>query len=66
MLLQLLKTQQLVPVVFILLFPGLDLGGEAAGQVVAEGVKAVKDGDDATLFFNGRDSNFGFADVVII
>ena len=57
MLLQLLKTQQLVPVVFVLLFPGLDLGGEAAGQVVAESVKVVKDGDDTILFLQCRNAN---------
>ena len=44
------KCQQLVPVVFVLLLPGFDLGGQAAGQVVAEGIEAVEDGDDAALF----------------
>lgn len=52
----LLKSQQLVPVVFVLLAAGLDLGGQAAGQVVAEGVKAVEDGDNAML-----DRNMGNA-----
>lgn len=31
----LLKSQQLVPIVFVLLAAGLDLGGQAAGQVIA-------------------------------
>lgn len=47
----LLKSQQLVPIVFVLFAAGLDFSGQAAGQVVAEGVEAVEDGDDAVLFF---------------
>ena len=46
---QFLKSQQLVPVVFVLLTAGFDLSGQAAGQVVAEGVEAVEDGDNAAL-----------------
>ena len=46
------ERQQLVPVVFVLLFPGLDFSGEAAGQVVAEGVEVVEDGDDAALLLD--------------
>ena len=53
----LLKTQQLVPVVFVLLAAGLDLGGQALGQVVAESIEAVEDGDDAALFVKGRERN---------
>ena len=53
----LLKSQQLVPVVFLLLLPGGDLGGQAAGQVVAEGVEAVQDGNDAALFGERRKRN---------
>lgn len=49
--------EQLVPVVFVLLLPGGDLGGQAGGQVVAEGVEAVEDRDDAGLFFEGWDGN---------
>lgn len=40
----LLKSQQLVPVVFVLLLPGFDFGGQTAGQVVAESFEAVEDG----------------------
>jgi hypothetical protein len=45
------KSQQLIPVIFILLAAGLDFSGQAAGQVVAESVEAVEDRDDAELFF---------------
>ena len=47
-----LKSQQLVPVVFVLLLSGGDLGGQAVGQVVAEGVEVVEDGDDAALLLD--------------
>ena len=51
------KSQQLVPVILVLLSAGLDLGGQAAGQVIAEGVEAVEDGDDAVLFFQRGKGN---------
>ena len=35
------ERQQLVPVVFVLLLAGLNLGGKAGGEVVAEGVKTL-------------------------
>ena len=53
----LLKSQQLVPVIFVLLLSGGDLGGQTAGQVVAQSVEAVKDGDDAALFGEWGEGN---------
>ena len=36
------KSQQLVPVIFILFLPCFDFGGQAGGKVSAEGVKTVE------------------------
>ena len=45
------KGEQPVAVVFILLAARLDLGGQADGDVVHQGIEAVEDSDDAFLFF---------------
>ena len=49
--------QQLVPVIFILLAAGFNFGGQTAGQVVAEGIEALENGDDAVLFVRSRQRN---------
>ena len=52
-----LEGQQLIAVILILLLPCGDFGGKTVGDVVAERVKAVKDGDDEVLFGNRRNWN---------
>jgi len=42
-----------VAVVRVLLTAGLDLGGQAAGEVIHQGIKLIEDGDDAGLFYKG-------------
>ena len=48
-----LKTQQPVPIVFILLLAGFDFSGKPGSQVIAKGIEAVKDGNDTSLLLNG-------------
>ena len=45
------KRQQFITVILILLLPRRDLGGEAGGQVIAEGVETVEGSNDALLCF---------------
>jgi len=47
--------QQFVAVVFVLFSAQGDLGGQAALQVIDQGIKAVKNGDDLFLDFTRRD-----------
>ena len=47
--------QEFVSVVFVLLFSLFYFGRETLGEVGGEGVEAAKDGDDAILFFKGRE-----------
>ena len=54
---QRLEGQQLVTVVFVLLLPCGDFGGETVGDVVAECVEAVKNGNNTFLLFQGWNWN---------
>ena len=49
------KSQQLVPVVFILFLLGFDFGGKAGGKVSAKSVKTVENGNDSLLYVKRRD-----------
>ena len=53
-----LESEQLISVVFVLFLPGSYFSGQAAGEIVAQGLEAVQDGDNAALFFQGRNGNF--------
>ena len=55
--LQFLKRQQLVPIVFVLLLAGSDFGGQAGGQVIAEGIEAVEYGYYLSLLCDGGYGN---------
>ena len=52
------KSQQLVPVVFILFLPCFDFGGKAGGKVGAEGIEVIKDENNTILYFKRRNGNF--------
>ena len=56
----LFKSQQLIAIVFILLLPGFDFGGETDGNIVAERVKAVKDADNFILHLKRGDGDIYF------
>lgn len=60
------KRQQLIPIMRILLLPCFDLGGETVGEGVAEGVKAVEDGDNAGLLFEGGERDFNLVEILLI
>lgn len=47
--------EELVAIVFVLLFAGGDLGGQPLREVMAECIEPVEDGDDFCLRFEGRD-----------
>ena len=60
------KRQQFVAVKFILFLSGFDFGRQARSDVIAEGIEAVKDGNDALLFGEGRKWNLDFVQVLLI
>ena len=52
-----MKGEQFVAIVFVLLSACGDLRGKPLREVIAEGVEAVKDGDDFCLDFERRDGD---------
>ena len=50
--------EELVAIVFVLLFAGGDLGGQSLREVMAERIEPVEDGDDFCLHFERRDRDF--------
>lgn len=54
----LLKAQQLIPIILILLLSCFNLRWQAARQIIADYIKTVKDRNNAFLFFNGRYCNY--------